>query len=164
MVMAGDLEFRLLQRLRQMAKGDGAQRNFRGDAARKLFRQHGIVIAGQPADVHRLAQPAQAVEVCGIDPLAGALVMKAVAERNQARRLKPFHHPLQPREGRARIVGRDAKTASDKTRALLQMEVGHEQRTIIMDKKRAGEIGLEIKPAKGQARTSTEAQNRQPRG
>ena len=97
-----------------------------------------IVIAADPEPFTPLLQLEQEGAVVGGDTLGRLRAVKAVAERHDARGRDGGNHLGQPLERRARVVRRQQHAERGKGGALLQMQVGHQQRVLLLPIERAG--------------------------
>ncbi len=77
--MAGDLAMRAG---RLVAEGDRADRDFIGDGAAEIARQHRIVIARDPDPVAAGLERGDGVAIVRRQPLMRGAIVKTVAERD----------------------------------------------------------------------------------
>ncbi len=97
-----------------------------------------IVIAADPEPFAALLQLEQKGAVVGGETLGRLRAMEAVAERHDPRRLDRGDHLGQPLQRGARVVRRQQHAERGEGGALLEMQVGHQQRVLLLPIERAG--------------------------
>jgi hypothetical protein len=98
----------------------------------------GIVIALDPNPVHQTRQRREARDLFGVEPIAGAVVVKRVTQRHDAFGVKSCDQRRDAFQGGAGIVGRQELAAAGVRRAFLEMQIGQHKRLLVRPPHRAG--------------------------
>jgi hypothetical protein len=112
-----------------------------GASAADAVGQIGIVIAGDPDPVATLLQRLEHAAVAGCHAQRSAVVMKAVAERDQEARGVTFDQAREPRQRCRGIERRQQHAARRESRSFFQMQIGDDQHLFVRPIERAGGIG-----------------------
>ena len=110
-----------------MAERKNSDFKFSVNPAAELRRDVVVVVAGDPNPGTALLKAPQHFEVCCRKSAAGALIMKAVAQRYDCRRRVPPQDASETRQGLTCIVGWEELSPPRKRRGFFKMEIGDNQ-------------------------------------
>ena len=111
--------------------------------------QRGIVIAGDPDPVMRADQPVEQRQVARHQTGGPAAIVETVAKADHAPRPVMPAQPVECRQRRRRVVGRQQPAAGGKGRALFEMHVGDDKAARRRIDRRTGKIELKTGTGKG---------------
>ena len=124
-----------------MPEHEGPVADLRGDLSPARGRRRRIVVAGDPDPVPPLLQGRHQGAVAGLHALGTAGVVEGIAQRDHAGGIVAHHRLVQAGERLAGVVGRQELAGAGRVgRALLQVEIGHDQRPVLRQPEATAEV------------------------
>ncbi len=139
MQMAGNLA-RLRLGRRFVAKNEAADGDLPRHHAAEPGRRMRIVIALDPDPFAAADEGSERGAFLYVEPLGGVAVVEGIAQRDHPCRAIARDQRRHALEGRACVIGRQERAKARQRRALLEMDVGEDERALCRPPRRAGAV------------------------